>query len=233
MTGERPSLDGIVEALRDMHAWRGWVWGTGTDPFEMAASAILVQNTAWTNAERALANLRQADALNHDAIARLDDATLEALIRPSGQFRQKARKLREFVALIDRHGSFASLLTLPRDQLRAELLATWGIGPETADAIVLYCARQPAFVIDAYTMRVFGRLGFSAGPGSYGDWQRFFEDRLPHDPAAWAEWHSLIVLHAKHLCLKRRPKCADCSLAPRCLFAQEHADDPRTAPPSR
>lgn len=206
-----------------MHRWRGWVWGPDTDPFEIAVGAILVQNTAWTNVEHALENLRRADSLSPEAIRDMEAPALEALIRPSGQFRQKARKLREFVALTGRHGSFEALLALPRKQLRTELLATWGIGPETADAIVLYCARQPAFVIDAYTVRVFGRLGFSAGAGSYRDWQCVFEDQLLPDPDGWAEWHSLIVLHAKHLCLKSAPKCAECALAARCAFAKEHA----------
>lgn len=228
MSGATPPLQEVFAALQGMHAWRGWVWGPGTDPFEIAAGAILVQNTAWTNAERALDNLRLAGALDPAALAALDPAALEALIRPSGQFRQKARKLREFAALIGRHGSFEGLLGLAPVQLRQELIATWGIGPETADSIVLYCARQPAFVVDAYTMRLFGRLGFRAGCGSYGDWQRFFEGRLLPDPDAWGEWHALIVLHAKHLCLKRAPKCAQCTLAPRCPFAEEAAHDLRT-----
>jgi endonuclease III related protein len=212
-------LEAAFESLRPMHAWRGWVWGTQTSPFEIAVGAILVQNTAWTNVERALANLRAAHALDPATIGRLAQEELEALIRPSGQFRQKARKLREFVALSEAYGGFERLLALPPAGLREALLGTWGIGPETADCIVLYCARQPSFVVDAYTRRIFSRLGLGPAEDSYDSWQAFFESALPRDPERWAAYHALIVLHAKHLCLKRAPHCADCSLRPRCAFA--------------
>lgn len=202
-----------------MHAWRGWHWWPGADPFEVAAGAILVQNTAWTNAERALERLRAAGALTPGSMSALSQDELGLLIRPSGQYRQKALKLRALVDLIASAGSLDALLAEPAAALRARLLATWGIGEETADVIVLYASRQPAFVIDAYTRRVFSRLNLGPRTERYGDWQRYFAGRLPEDHELWGRYHALIVLHAKHVCRKREPLCGECALAPRCSFS--------------
>ncbi|MCC7364803.1 MAG: hypothetical protein IT303_10565 [Dehalococcoidia bacterium] len=200
-----------------MHAWRGWHWWPDADPFEVIVGSILVQNTAWTNVERALERLRAAEALTPAAMASLSDDQLEDLVRPSGQYRQKARKLRAFLALCDRHGGLDALLALPPDTLRAELLATWGIGPETADCIVCYAACAPVFVVDAYTDRIFTRLGFEPADGrTYAGWQQLFAANLPTDRDLWARYHALVVLHAKHTCRKLRPACDTCTLAARC-----------------
>lgn len=215
---EGAELLAVFEELRRMHEWRGWHWWPGADPFEVVVGCILVQNTMWTNVERALERLRAADALNPLAMAALSPAALEELVRPSGQYRQKAIKLRRFLGLVGEAGSFEALLALPGPELRARLRDTWGIGDETADAIVLYAAHQPAFVIDAYTQRVFGRLGLGPGTTRYGEWQRYFVERLREDRDLWARYHALIVLHAKHLCLKRAPRCAECALADRCTW---------------
>lgn len=223
----QPRLDADCEALLDiyreldaMHAWRGWHWWPDADPFEVCVGAILVQNTSWTNVERALDTLGSHDALSVTAMDALPLDQLETLVRSSGQFRQKARKLRAFLDLIAAHGSLETLLALPPSKLRAELLDTWGIGPETADCILLYAARKPAFVIDAYTMRLFNRLGFGpASSLSYDHWQSYFMDHLPQDRELWARYHALIVLHGKHLCRKRRPACHDCTLQNRCPAA--------------
>ncbi|MCC6387616.1 MAG: endonuclease [Dehalococcoidia bacterium] len=212
------ALYGELDAL---HAWRGWHWWPDADPFEVIVGAILVQNTAWANVERALDRLRAANALTPEAMDALPGAALEELVRPSGQYRQKAKKLRAMLALAARHGGLAALLALPAPLLRAELLATWGIGPETADAIIVYAAREPAFVIDAYTMRLFSRL--DVGPVTsrdYATWQTFFTAHLPEDRDTWARYHALIVMHGKHLCRKRAPRCSQCTLAARCPFAQ-------------
>ncbi len=214
-TGE--DLIAVFETLDTMHAWRGWHWWPDADPFEVAAGAILVQNTAWANVERALERLRAADALTAEAMSRLSDGELEGLIRSSGQYRQKTKKLRAFLALIAGAGSLEAVLRLPPPELRRLLLATWGIGEETADAIVLYSARKPAFVIDAYTRRIFGRL--RAGPhpaASYAEWQQFFVGALPIDRDLWARFHAVVVMHAKHLCRKRGPRCGECLLRDRC-----------------
>ena len=213
-------LMALSAELDAMHAWRGWHWWPDADPFEVITGAILVQNTAWANVERALDNLRAAAALTPEAMAALPEPALEELVRPSGQYRQKARKLRAFLALAARHGGFAPLLTFPAAVLRGELLATWGIGPETADAIIVYASRQPAFVIDAYTMRLFSRL--DVGPVAsrdYATWQAFFTTHLPEDRDTWARYHALIVMHCKHLCRKRAPLCRQCTLSTRCPVA--------------
>jgi endonuclease-3 related protein len=221
-------LMAIYDELDRMHAWRGWHWWPDADPFEVVVGSILVQNTSWANVERALERLRSANALDPAVMAALSDREIEDLVRPSGQYRQKAKKLRAFLATAERHGGFEALIALPAENVRAECLATWGIGAETADCIVAYAARQPAFPMDAYTARLFSRLGL--GPGemaSYDAWQQFFLDRLtssllpsPSSPRdLYARYHALIVMHCKHVCRKRAPKCGECSLAPRCPAA--------------
>ena len=220
------ALAGVYRELEAMHAWRGWHWWPDADPFEVIVGCILVQNTAWTNVERALQRLRAANVLSPEAMDALSDEDLEELVRPSGQYRQKARKLRAFLALSRVHGGLEALLGAPAAELRAMLLGTFGIGPETADAIICYAAHQPAFVIDAYTMRIFGRLGIGpVGSSDYATWQRFFVDGLREaagdDPRElFARYHALIVLHAKHLCRKRSPRCGECSLAEWCPAAE-------------
>jgi endonuclease III related protein len=207
----------VFEDLDAMHGWRGWHWWPDADPFEVIVGAILVQNTMWSNVERALDLLRAASALSPAAMSALGDAELETLIRPSGQYRQKARKLRALLHLIDAHGSLERLLALPAADLRPALLATWGIGPETADVIVLYASRGLAWSIDAYTIRLFGRLHL--GPvhtTAYDAWQRFFVEALPRDRDLWARFRALIVMHCKHTCRKHLPKCQECLLLPRC-----------------
>lgn len=215
----------IYQELEALHAWRGWHWWPDADPFEVIVGCILVQNTAWTNVEHALDRLRAADALTPDAMTALPVEVLEEYVRPSGQYRQKAKKLRAFLALAERHAGLDSLLALPAAALRAELLATWGIGPESADAMVVYASRQPAFVIDAYTMRLFARLG--VGPVAsrdYATWQAFFTALVPEDRDTWARYHALIVMHSKHLCRKQAPKCGECTFAARCEFARAGLD---------
>lgn len=224
-------LRAAIHALDAMHSWRGWHWNHETDPFESAVGSILVQNTAWTNAERAVERLRAEGALEPSAMAALSPADLEDLVRPAGQYRQKARKLRAFLDLIDEAGSFEALLALPPPDLRERLLATWGIGEETADCIVLYAARQPSFVIDAYTRRIFGRIGLGPDPEApYREWQAYFERNLPRDHDLWATLHALIVLHGKHLCRKRAPKCRRCVLQAFCPASQAFLAD---VPPAR
>ena len=214
------TLPHVLDALEHMHGAERWHWTADSDPFEVALGAILVQHTAWTNAERAIDRLREAGALDPAALAALPDGALEELVRPSGQYRTKARKLRAFLDLIGDHGSLKALLALPAPALRERLLGTWGIGEETADVIVLYAAGKPAVVVDAYTRRLFARLGLGPPPDApYRDWQAYLAGELPGDAPALARFHALVVLHGKRLCLARRPRCGDCDLAPRCAFA--------------
>lgn len=218
-------LSQLYIELERMHAWRGWHWWPDADRFEVIVGSILVQNTMWANVERAIALLKAAGALSPSTMLALSIEELETLVRPSGQYRQKAMKLRAFLETVEAHGGLEALLSLPASELRPVLLATWGIGPETADCIIVYAARQPALVIDAYTQRLFARLGL--GPGTttdYDAWQGWFLANLagvsPRDGESrrdfLARYHALIVMHCKHLCLKARPRCGDCRLFEQC-----------------
>ena len=220
MPAAPPPVPDVVAALERMHGAERWHWTPESDPFEVVVGAILVQHTAWTNAERAVDRLRDAGVLHPVRLAELPDDAIEELIRPSGQYRTKARKLRAFLDLVARHGSLDALLALPPEALRAKLLATWGIGEETADAIALYAAGRPAVVVDAYTRRLFSRLGLGPPPDDpYAAWQAYLAAELPGDAPALARFHALVVLHGKRLCLARRPRCGACNLAPHCAFA--------------
>lgn len=231
-----PTLLETYAALEHMHAWRGWHWWPDADPFEVCVGAILVQNTMWSNVERALDRLRDADALHPIRMSALEPETLEELVRPSGQYRQKAKKLRAFLDLIETHGSLESLLAVEPTELRSRLLATWGIGQETADCIVAYAAREPALVIDAYTMRLFSRLGQGPASVNYDDWQTWMLTTLDQERAAanhtkplrdlYCRYHALIVMHCKHLCTKAAPKCGECELLNRCTFGTQRTPLP-------
>ena len=214
---EREQLIAVYRDLDTMHGWRGWHWWPDADPFEVIVGAILVQNTMWSNVERALERLRAAGALTPVAMRALALNELEELVRPSGQYRQKALKLTAFLILMEDHGGLDRLLQLEPAELRERLLATWGIGPETADCIILYAARQPRFIVDAYLIRLFTRLGIGpATTTNYDTWQRYFESTLPVDRDEWSRFRAEIVLHCKFLCLKNRPKCGECLLFERC-----------------
>ncbi|MGD9934155.1 MAG: endonuclease III domain-containing protein [Dehalococcoidia bacterium] len=206
--------------LDRMHAWRGWHWWPDGDPFEVCVGAILVQNTSWTNVERALERLRGARALDFPTMAKLGSEELEELVRPSGQYRQKAKKLRALIETAKREGGFDHLLALDAVTLRERLLATWGIGPETADCIVCYASGKPALVVDAYTARFFTRLGHGPGGSGYDAWQGWMLARLPTEREVYARLHALIVLHCKHLCRKRAPQCGACGFLETCSFGR-------------
>ena len=161
-------------------AWGKQHWWPARTRFEVIAGAFLTQNTAWTNVERALANLRAAGLLSVSGIRRVPLSKLEKLIRPSGYFRQKAGRLKNFVSFLDRKygGSLAKLLAEPTNQLRNELLALNGVGPETADSILLYAGNHPVFVVDAYTRRIIDRHGILPADSDYEDIRQLFERAL-------------------------------------------------------
>ncbi|HEX2500705.1 MAG TPA: endonuclease III domain-containing protein [Methylomirabilota bacterium] len=175
--------------------------------------AILTQNAAWRNAERAIARLRGAGALDLSAVLALRPARLADLLRPSGTFRVKARRLRAFAEHVARrHGRrLARLLALPLPALRAELRGIPGIGPETADAIALYAAGRPIFVVDAYTRRILSRHRLVAPDADYATAQALLMAHLPHDPALFNEFHALLVRVGKEHC-RARPRCEGCPL---------------------
>ena len=179
----------------------------------MIVGAILTQNAAWRNAERAIERLREAGALDHRAVLRVAPARLAALLRPSGTFRLKARRLRAFARHVARRhgGHLGRLLALPLPALRAELRGIAGIGPETADAIALYAAGRPIFVVDAYTRRILARHRLVAADADYEAVQALLMGHLPHDPALFNEFHALLVRVAKDHC-RTRPHCEGCPL---------------------
>ena len=205
---------------RLFHAYGPQHWWPGDSAFEVIVGAILTQSAAWPNVERALANLKEAGALSPQGIRRLEEGELAALLRPSGYFNAKARKLKAFVAVLyDRfEGDLDRLLATPGDELRALLLATHGIGPETADSILLYAAGRPYFVVDAYARRIFSRLGRAPAVDTYDGWQALFTDALPQDAALFNEYHALIVEHGKRVC-RPQSRCAECVLRDVCPTA--------------
>ena len=188
-------------------------WWPGETPFEVIVGAILTQGTAWANVERAIANLKAARLLSVRGLGRVPRGRLARLIRPSGYFNQKAVKLKAFMAFMRREygGGLAAMGREPTAPLRAKLLAVHGIGPETADSILLYAFGRPAFVVDAYTVRVLSRHGLLPPGAGYGEAQRYLVSRLPRDARLFNEFHALFVRVGKEYC-GRRPRCAGCPL---------------------
>jgi endonuclease-3 related protein len=189
-------------------------WWPARTPFEVIAGAILTQNTSWGNVERAIANLRSAQMLTPSAISAARMARLAALVRPSGYFRQKAKKLKAFVRFLQREygGSLKRMFDTPTDVLREKLLSVHGIGPETADSILLYAGNHAVFVVDAYTHRIFGRHGITNGKPEYENVRAVVEAALPRDSQLFNEFHALVVNTGKNWCRKKEPRCAECPL---------------------
>lgn len=206
-----PSPSRVYRLLYARFGPAGW-WPAPT-PFEVCLGAILTQNTSWSNVEKTLQGLRARGLLSHRAMFPLRTAAIARLIQPSGTFRVKARRVRAFLDFYEAaYGGLAERMRAePTGSLRAALLEVHGIGPETADCIVLYAAGLPSFVVDAYTRRVFKRLGLLRGDETYDEVQRFFHDRLPADAALFNEYHALIVRFAKEIC-RPRPLCGSCPL---------------------
>jgi endonuclease-3 related protein len=189
-------------------------WWPGETPFEVCVGAILTQNTAWKNVARAIDNLRAAEVLSTQGISEIEESELAQLIRPSGYFNQKAKRLKTFVDwLNDQYdGDIREMSKTRPVKLREELLSLTGIGPETADCILLYAAGKATFVVDAYTRRIFSRHGLVAEDATYDEIKGFFEERLPRRLALFNDYHAQIVETGKHYCLKKEPKCEGCPL---------------------
>jgi endonuclease III related protein len=214
MNATRERLLEIYRLLFDFFGPQHW-W-PGETPIEIAVGAVLTQNTSWSNVERAIANLKAAGCLDACTLHGLDVEQLETLIRPAGYFRVKAKRLRNFTTwLCDRYGGdMQSLADLPTARLREELLGISGIGPETADSILLYALNRPVFVVDTYTARVMVRHGLIAPEGlDYHQLQDLFTSNLEPDPALFNEFHALLVMTGKDYC-KPTPKCPSCPLNP-------------------
>lgn len=188
-------------------------WWPGESPFEVCLGAILVQNTSWANVERALDRLRAAGRLSYEGLDGLSAARIAPLIRSSGTYRVKAARVRAFLDFLGRGygGRVEAMRAEDPWVLRRRLLAVHGIGRETADSIVLYAARRPLFVVDAYTRRIFSRLGLLDARLAYDRVQRFFMDRLPKDAVLFNDYHAQIVRLGKEVC-RPRPRCDACPL---------------------
>jgi len=201
----------IYRILFDHYGPREW-WPAET-PFEVVVGAILTQNTAWKNVEKAIANLKQLGPLTPEALFRLPEETLAEAIRPSGYYRQKGKRLRNLLGMLsDRFECrLEALFDLPTETLREELLALSGIGPETADSILLYAAGRPVFVIDTYTIRILLRHELLPEETSYAEAQQWVTDHLPEDVQLFNEFHALLVNVGKDFC-RPRPKCPGCPL---------------------
>jgi endonuclease-3 related protein len=190
-------------------------WWPGQSPFEVMVGAVLTQNTNWQNVEKAIRNLRQADLLEPRALHAVPTEELEELIRPAGYFRIKARRLHNLLEmLVDRYGgSLETMFGSGLPDLREELLTVSGIGPETADSILLYAGGLPIFVVDAYTYRVLTRHGWIDFQAGYQEIQDLFQSSLPEDTALYNEYHALLVRVGKEFCRKSNPRCEQCPLA--------------------
>ena len=221
----RAQLGAVYRALLQLHGHQQW-WPTALEDgpgarLEICFGAILTQNTSWKGAAAALENLHAADALDAEAILGLPTDVLADLVRPSGHFNVKARKLQEFCTeVVEGYGDIAELLDAEPEELRERLLAIWGIGPESADAITLYAARQPTFVVDAYSYRLFERLDLPPGPRKYDVYREFFLEKIGPDVEQLNEWHALIVRHGQQICRRSNPRCEECPLLRRCPFGQ-------------
>ena len=208
-----PAIHSYFDALFTAHGPQHW-W-PGRTRFEIIVGAILTQNTSWTNVERAIGNLRSARLLSPQAIREVPSSRLASLLRPSGYFRQKTKSLKAFVKfLYQAHaGSLDRLFNTPTTLAREQLLAVRGIGPETADSILLYAGKHPAFVVDAYTRRILERHHLAHGNSSYDEIRNLFEASLPADPKIFNEFHALIVHAGKNFCRPQNPRCSECSLS--------------------
>lgn len=206
-------LNAMYEAL--LRAWGGQKWWPGETPFEVMVGAILTQNTNWTNVEKAIANLKAAGMLNPQALHYASAERIAELIRPSGYFNVKARRLKNFLDFYfcEAGGSYARLIALPTPELRAKLLAVNGLGPETVDSILLYALNRPVFVIDAYTRRLLRRHLLIQGDEDYETLRALFEYHIPRSRKVFNEYHALIVRAGKYHC-RPKPQCAGCPLEP-------------------
>lgn len=201
----------IYAALRKAHGHQKW-W-PGDTPFEIMVGAILTQNTAWTNVEKAILNLKKAGMLSFKALHKIPSKKLSELIRPAGYFNVKADRLKCFLDFLDREcrGDLSKLKRKTMPTLREKLLVVKGIGPETADSILLYALDKASFVIDAYTKRIFSRHGLAQDHESYERWREVFSRVLPKSRHLYNDFHAQIVRTGKDYC-RKVPRCEKCPL---------------------
>lgn len=193
-------------------------WWPAESSFEVMVGAILTQNTAWVNVEKAISNLKQANILSPQGIINTDISTLAESLRPSGYFNVKAKRLISFCSWYVQQGEFDVLAAIATADLRKALLSVHGVGEETADDILLYAFDRPVFVVDAYTKRLFSRLGLLDGDANYHTVQSVFHENLQRDVTLFNEYHALIVIHCKDVC-RKKPHCKSCCLRQVCQFS--------------
>ena len=189
-------------------------WWPADSAFEVMVGAILTQNTSWSNVEKAITNLKKHKFLNPVKLYNLADQKLGSLIRPAGYYNIKTKRLKEFLKFyINNYGASAKKMSAKKlSALRKEFLLVKGVGPETADSILLYALNKPIFVIDSYTKRIFSRHKLLKENAGYDEAQELFMGNLTRSAKLFNEYHALIVALAKTYCSKSRPKCAACPL---------------------
>jgi len=206
-------LEELYVRLHDHFGPRKW-WPADS-PFEVMVGAILTQNTNWKNVERAIRRLKEAGVLSLPAMSALSQEALAELIRPAGYYNIKAGRLQNLFALINGQwsGDLEYFLAQSREDLREQLLSVKGIGPETADSMILYAANLPVFVVDTYTARILLRHNIIDEALEYHEIQELFMDNLAEEVALFNEYHALIVALGKEFCKKSKPACVDCPLS--------------------
>lgn len=216
MAAFRPDRDALLAVYEGLVARYGeQPWWPAETPFEVVVGAVLTQNAAWTNVEKAIARLRESGLLSLEALLATDHEGLAELIRPSGYFNIKARRLRNLCEFLAAAGGLEVLAEQSLEAQRQGLLSVNGVGPETADDILLYALEQPVFVIDTYTRRLLARLGMADGDESYEVLRAGFEDALQAGVFVYQQYHALIVMHAKAHC-RKVPVCGGCPLLAAC-----------------
>ena len=201
----------VFNKLEKEYGKQNW-WPTisANKRFEIMVGAILTQNTSWSNVEKAIKNLDKFNFLRKEAIRQLGEEELGQLIKSSGYFKQKAKKLKAVVEFLDSK----------KDITRENLLQIWGVGKETADSILLYAYDKPTFVIDSYTKRIFSSIGVINKEIDYDELQKIFIKNLENNVELFKEYHALIVKLGKDICLKRNPKCNECCLKEICEYGK-------------
>lgn len=204
-------------------------WWPADSPFEVIVGALLMQQTSWGNVERAIANLKGLDLLRVEALANARLPEVRKRVRVAGLYRTKPARLRAFCRHLLRRadGDLARYFDRPTAIVRRDLLAQPGIGPETADSILLYAGGHPVFVVDAYTVRIAGRVGLTPAR-EYARVQEHFEDRIPKDLEVYREYHALLVRHAKDVC-RPRPRCDVCAIRSLCAYGRARKAEGRRA----
>ena len=206
----------IYKILLNHYGKQNW-WPAETR-YEVVVGAVLTQNTSWKNVERAINNLKSEDLLEEEKILSVDEDKLKQLIKPAGFYNLKAKRLKNVTKfIVDNYGNTEDMAKVDKDilTLRDELLSVNGIGKETADSILLYALDRESFVVDAYTKRMFNRLGIIDEKAKYDDIKVLFERHLPKDLEIYKEYHALIVEHCKRFC-RKKPLCDNCPIRTFC-----------------